>query len=92
MLGKELTPPRLCSPLLSSLFLLLPPLPPTRGLALLSPIAPECFRVKPHLHCGIRIHKGWINCTPVISSSTMIKIYIPIFPGILVQGWGGLVS
>lgn len=83
--------PRLCSPLLT-LFLLLLPLP-TRGLALLSPIAPECFCVKPsHLHCGIEIHKGWINCTLVNSSSTMIKIYIPIFSSTLVRGWGGHVS
>ena len=55
----------------------------------LSLTAPECFCVKPYLHCGIKIHKGWINCTLVNSSSTMIKIYIPIFSGTLMQGRGG---
>lgn len=56
----------------------------------LSPTAPECFCVKPsYLHCGIKIHEGWMNCTLVNSSSTMIKLYIPTFSGTLMQGWGG---
>lgn len=70
-------------PALCSLFPLLPPL---------VPLAPERVCVTAHLHCGIRIHKGRINCTLVNSSSTRIKIYIPIFSGLLVQGRDGRVS
>lgn len=55
-----------------------------------SPVAPEHFRVKlACLHCGIHIREGWIRCTLVNRSSTMIKTYIPVFRGTLMPGLGG---
>lgn len=55
-----------------------------------SPVASEHFLVKlARLHCGIHIHEEWIRCTPVNSSSTMIKTYIPVFRGALMLGLGG---
>lgn len=56
----------------------------------LSPTVPEYFFVKPsHLHCGIKIHEGWIHCTLVNSSSTMIKTSIPIFSAPWCRGGSG---
>lgn len=53
------------------------------------PLSPMgCVKLA-HLHCGIHIHEGWIRRTLVNSSSTMIKTYIPIFRGTLMQGLGG---
>lgn len=60
--------------------------PPLQRPGPLSPMG--CVKLA-HLHCGIHIHEGWIRCTLVNSSSTMIKTYIPIFRGTLMQGLGG---
>lgn len=37
-----------------------------------------CVKLSP-LHCGIRIHTGWVNCILVHNSSTIMKLCIPIF-------------